>query len=65
MAARFDVLEQFIQEKLAETHLPALSMALVERGETAYARGFGFRDSERGLPATPRTLYTLEALASI
>jgi len=57
MAARFDVLEQFIQEKLAETHLPALSIALVERGETVFARGFGFRDSERGLPATPRTLY--------
>lgn len=57
MAARFDALEQFIQEKLAETHLPALSIALVERGETVFARGFGFRDSERGLPATPRTLY--------
>ena len=57
MASRFALLEQFIQEKLADTHLPALSIALVERGETVYARGFGFRDSERGLPATPRTLY--------
>ncbi|MDR7452806.1 MAG: serine hydrolase [Armatimonadota bacterium] len=57
MTARFDILEQFIQEKMAETHLPGLSIALVERGETVYARGFGFRDGERGLPATPRTLY--------
>jgi CubicO group peptidase (beta-lactamase class C family) len=57
MSARFGVLEAFIQEKMSETHLPGLSIALVERGETVYARGFGFRDIERGLPATPRTLY--------
>ena len=57
MGARFAVLERFIQEKMAETHLPAVSIALVERGETVYQRGFGFRDSARGLPATPRTLY--------
>ena len=57
MGARFAVLEQFIQEKMAETRLPAVSIALVERGETVYQRGFGFRDSARGLPATPRTLY--------
>lgn len=42
---------------MGETHLPGVSIGLIERGETVYARGFGFRDSERGLPATPRTLY--------
>lgn len=57
MGARFAALEQFIQEKMAETQLPAVSIALVERGETIYQRGFGFRDSARGLAATPRTLY--------
>jgi len=52
-----EVLEEFIQEKLAETHLPGLSIALVKGETSVYARGFGFRDCERGLPATPRTLY--------
>lgn len=57
MGSRFAALEQFIQDKMAETHLPAVSIALIERGETIYQRGFGFRDSARGLSATPQTLY--------
>ncbi len=50
-------LEEFIQEKMAKTKLPGLSIALVSGGEVVYARGFGFRDVENGLPATPDTLY--------
>jgi len=50
-------LETFIFDKMAETKLPGLSLALVEGGELSYARGFGQRDLERGLPATPETLY--------
>jgi CubicO group peptidase (beta-lactamase class C family) len=54
---RFADLERFIQDRMSETQLPGVSIALVENAETVYQRGFGFRDSERGLPATPRTLY--------
>jgi CubicO group peptidase (beta-lactamase class C family) len=53
----FDKLEAFIQERMAETKLPGLSIALVKGDEVIWARGFGFRDLERGLPATPETLY--------
>jgi len=53
----FTALEEFILEKMSQTKLPGVSIALVDRGEIAYSRGFGFRDVERGLPATPRTLY--------
>lgn len=55
--ATFTALEEFILEKMAETKLPGVSIALIDRGEVVYSRGFGFRDIERGLPATPRTLY--------
>lgn len=55
--ATFAAVEEFILEKMAETQLPGVSIALIDRGETVYSRGFGFRDIERGLPATPRTLY--------
>src|SRR3990170_8841582 len=54
---RFAALEQFVQDRMAETHLPSITLAVLERGETVYQRAFGFRDSERGLPATPATLY--------
>jgi CubicO group peptidase (beta-lactamase class C family) len=53
----FRRLESFVFEKMASTRLPGLSLALVDRGETTYARGFGQRDLANGLPATPETLY--------
>ena len=52
-------LEGFIQEKMAETKLPGLSIALVQGREVVWAKGFGFRDLEGGLPATPETLYAI------
>lgn len=54
---RFAALEEFVLARMGETHLPSVTVAGVERGETTYARGFGMRDVERSLPATPRTRY--------
>ncbi len=59
---RFSKLERFIFDKMSDSKLPGLSAAIVEGGEVAWSRGFGFRDLERGFPATPRTLY---AVASV
>jgi len=53
----YSLLEGFIFEKISRTHLPGLSLAIVENGELAYNRGFCFRDLEYGLRATPETLY--------
>jgi len=50
-------LETLIVEKMGRYSMPGLSIALVSGGEVVYSRGFGFRDLESGLPATPRTLY--------
>ena len=50
-------LESFIVEKMSKTRIPGLSIALFKGSAIAYARGFGFRDVERGLLATPGTVY--------
>ena len=50
-------LEEFILEKMSETGLPGLSIAITDAEDTIYARAFGFRDVEQGLRATPRTSY--------
>jgi len=42
---------------MSSTRIPGLSIAVVRGGEVVYARGFGFRDVERGLAAAPRTVY--------
>ncbi len=53
----FARLEAFIFDRMSESKLPGLSAALVRDGQVIWARGFGFRDVERGLAATPHTLY--------
>ncbi len=52
-------LEKFVFEKITQTKLPGLSMALIKGDEVVWSRGFGYRDVERGLPATDRTLYSI------
>ncbi len=52
-------LESFIFDKVSATSLPGLSLALIKNNEIVYARGFGQRDVDYGLPATPETLYSV------
>ncbi len=50
-------LEAFILDKISETRMPSVAIALVKGSEIIYSRGFGFRDVNLGLPSTPNTLY--------
>ncbi|ABW00969.1 serine hydrolase [Caldivirga maquilingensis] len=53
----FEYIEEFIVNRMRETRIPGLSVGIVKENELIYARGFGFRNLERGLPATPGTIY--------
>ncbi|MBT9152458.1 MAG: putative penicillin-binding protein PbpX [Firmicutes bacterium] len=53
----FAKLEEFTFTKMSETKLPGLSMAIIKGDEVVWTRAFGYRDLERGLAATPHTLY--------
>ncbi len=55
-------LETFIFDKVSETKLPGLSAALIMGDQVVWSKGFGFRDLEQGLPATPHTLYSIGSL---
>jgi len=55
-------LEEFILNRMRESRLPGLSIGLIKNGELVYSRGFGFRDIERGLPATPGTIYGIGSI---
>lgn len=50
-------IEDLIYEWLADTGAPGASVAIVDRSEEIYARGFGSRRLETNDPATPDTLY--------
>lgn len=59
MAQDMARLESLIQERMGQTKLAAVSLAIVKGDEIVYQRGFGLRDLEQGLPATPKTLYCI------
>lgn len=50
-------LERFAAETMAEHRIPGLSLAVAQDGAPVYTSGFGHRDREAGLPATPDTVY--------
>lgn len=43
--------------------IPGLSTAVVKDGEVIFARGFGYADLERQIPATPETPYDIASVA--
>ena len=53
-------LEQFIDTGMKETYTPGLALAIVQKQEVVYARGFGITSVEDGgLPVTPQTLFRI------
>lgn len=55
-------LESLILDKMSATKLPSVAVALVKGGEVAYINALGFRDLERGLSATPSTIYGIGSI---
>lgn len=50
-------------EKIREEHdVPGLSVAVADADQILYAEGFGLRDVERKLPATPETMYGMASV---
>lgn len=57
---RFD---EFATEFFRSRGVPGGAVAIVRGGETVYARAFGLRDRERGLPARTDTIFGLASLS--
>ncbi len=47
---------------MRRSRIPGLSLGLVRRGRRLLARGYGYRDRARGLPATERTVYGIASM---
>ncbi len=48
-----------VDKAIRDFKVPGLAIAIVKDGRVIYARGFGLRDVEKKLPATPRTLFAI------
>ena len=51
--------ENFVARAMATYHVPGTSVALIKDGKIAYVKGFGYRDIENQLPATPETIFAI------
>ena len=48
-----------VRRLMARDRIPGVAVGVVERGDLAFARGFGYRALENHLPVTPDTLFPL------
>jgi len=55
--------EAAVANFMASTHVPGLSVAVVENGQYEYGAGFGFADLENSVPASEHTLFRLGSIS--
>lgn len=57
--ARLAVLEKTIEQRRKDESIPGLSLVIVAEDKIVYLNGFGARDIDHNLPATPDTLFEI------
>ena len=62
-AAKRTQIEAAVTKYMATTHVPGLSVAVVENGEYEWAAGFGLADAENNAPASEHTLFRLASIS--
>ncbi len=56
-------IESAVTKFMSTTHVPGLSVSVVENGEYEWAAGFGLADAENSAPASEHTLYRLASIS--
>ena len=56
-------IESAVSKFMSTTHVPGLSVSVVENGEYEWAAGFGLADAENNSPASEHTLYRLASIS--
>ena len=58
----FEGFDEFVAKVLKEWPLPGVSVAVIHEGKTFLAKGYGFRDIEKQLPVTEKTLFPIASI---
>ena len=56
-------IEAAVSQFMASTHVPGISVAVVENGEYEWSSGFGLADAENNAPASEHTLFRLASIS--
>ncbi len=62
MRNKLKKIDEFALQKVKRSHLPGLSLAVIDDGEITHTRGIGHSNLEAGLPATAETLYGIGSI---
>jgi CubicO group peptidase (beta-lactamase class C family) len=52
-----------LAEEMAQSHLPGISIAVIDNGQIAWARGFGVKEAGRTDPVTTSTLFQAQSVS--
>jgi len=58
-------LATFVQQGLAQTHTPGLSVAMVRAGRTVFTAGYGLADVAAARPVTPDTAFHIASVSKV
>ncbi len=61
-AHALDGWDHFVEQAMADWKVPGLALAVVRDGKVIQMKGYGFRDREKKLPVTPRTLFAIGSI---
>ncbi|PWT87601.1 MAG: serine hydrolase [Blastocatellia bacterium] len=62
VSARGEGVDDYIQARMCELHIPGLSLAVVRNGRIVKANGYGVANLEQNSPATPQTVYEIGSM---
>lgn len=57
-----DGLDEFINQAMKDWKVPGLALAVVEGDKVVLLKGYGYRDIEKQLPVTPKTLFAIGSI---
>ena len=65
VASSIRLLESWTESQMAYSGLPGLSAAIVKDQEVVWSRGYGYADMEKGIEATPETIYRIASITKL
>src|SRR3954470_23493588 len=65
VASALRLLEAWLDTQVAYRQLPGMSIAVVHDQEVVWAKGFGFADVEKKVPATAGTIYRIASISKL
>ena len=55
--------EAFAQDLVTTSRIPGVTLSIAQHGKVLYEKAFGYRDVERGIAATPETVFGLGSVS--